>query len=133
MADKSKNEGHILGIGGIFIESPDRPALIAWYQRVLGFPYDGYGANFQTCAGDKGTQVWSPFKDDSDYFAPSKKSFMLNLRVNDMDALLEKLKAEGVELQSGPESHDEGKFAWIMDPDGTKIELWQPSDAEFSV
>ena len=130
MSEKSENEGHILGIGGIFIQSPDRPALIAWYKRVLGFPYDGYGASFSSGGdGDTGTQLWSPFKDDSNYFAPSEKSFMLNLRVRDLDALIVKIRAEGVELVGEPESHDEGKFAWIMDPDGTKIELWQESSS----
>jgi len=129
---KSQNEGHVLGIGGVFVRSADTKALIAWYQRVLGFGYDGYGCNFSVKDADtkdKDFQVWSPFKADTEYFGDKNKQFMINFRVKDLDALLEKIKAEGVELAGGPETHDEGKFAWIIDPEGTKLELWESPDA----
>jgi len=70
---------------------------------------------------------WAPFKADTDYFGPSAKSFMMNFRVDDLDALIEQLKSAGIELIGEPESHEYGKFAWIMDPDGIKIELWEPA------
>lgn len=121
--------GKITGLGGVFVKSPDREKLVAWYRDVLGFPYDGYGANFlfrDAQAQEKvGYNVWGPFKDGTDYFEPSGKDFMINLRVDDLEAFLEKVRAAGVRLVGNVETYDYGKFAWIVDPDGTKIELWE--------
>lgn len=124
-----KSKGKVTGLGGIFVKSADRDKLTAWYREMLGFPFDGYGANFlfreDDAEGRRGYNVWGPFKQDTDYFKPSQKDFMINLRVDDLDALLEKLAAAGVKLVGEKEEYDYGKFAWVVDPDGTKIELWE--------
>lgn len=121
--------GRVLGIGGVFVTSPDPDALRAWYRDMLGFDITPYGANFPISAEqdvDSGYSVWGVFKDDTQYIQPSTKPFMFNLRVDDLDALAAKLDAKGVKLLGdGILSESYGKFAWVMDPDGTKIELWQ--------
>lgn len=118
----------VLGVGGIFFKSADPAALRAWYGRVLGLEVGDWGMFFtpdmvKDMPGS-GT-VFSPFKADTDYFAPSTKEFMFNLIVDDMDAMLARAKAEGVEpVTQQEESY--GRFAHIMDPEGRKIELWEP-------
>lgn len=125
----TEGKGRVTGLGGIFVKTDDRDRLVKWYQETLGFQYDGYGANFLFRDDNDPTQrcynVWGPFKTDTDYFKPSKKEFMVNLRVDDLDALLVKLKAAGIELVGEPEEYEYGKFAWIVDPEGTKLELWE--------
>ncbi len=122
-------EGKVTGIGGVFVKSKDTGALVKWYREVLGFPYDGYGSSFlmreHENPDEEGYNVWGPFKADTDYFEPSQKDFMINLRVQNLDALMERLLAAGVKEVKPRESHDYGKFAWIVDPDGTKLELWE--------
>ncbi len=122
-------EGKVTGIGGVFVKSKDTEALVKWYREVLGFPFDGYGASFLMREHDEpdseGYNVWGPFKADTDYFAPSDKEFMINLRVRNLDALMERLLAAGIKEVKPRESHDYGKFAWIVDPEGTKLELWE--------
>lgn len=118
----------VLGVGGIFFKSADPAALRAWYGRVLGLEVGDWGMFFTPdMVKDKpgsGT-VFSPFKSDTDYFAPSTKEFMFNLIVDDMDAMLARARAEGVEpVKQQEESY--GRFAHIMDPEGRKIELWEP-------
>lgn len=125
----AEEKGRVTGIGGIFVKSKDGNGLAKWYQDILGFPFDGYGSNFPFREDDapdqRGYSVWGPFKADTKYFQPSEKEFMVNLRVDDLDALLVKLKAAGIELVGEVEEHDYGKFAWIVDPEGTKLELWE--------
>ena len=117
----------VLGIGGIFFKTSDPKALGDWYQRVLGFPVSKWGgAKFPNPAN--GITLWTPFKADTDHFAPSPHPFMINLVVDDLDGVLARAKAEGVE-PLGRQEDDFGRFAWILDPAGVKLELWQPPAA----
>lgn len=120
----------VTAIGGIFFKSKDPEAARNWYARHLGLPTDPYGATFNWRHADNpqkvGTTVWSPFKEDTAYFQPSGKEFMLNLRVENLEWLLGELKKEGVEQLGEMQVYDYGKFAHIMDPEGNKIELWEP-------
>jgi D-3-phosphoglycerate dehydrogenase len=120
----------VTGIGGLFFKAANPAALRDWYKDHLGFDTNDYGCSFAWTDhnGNEATTQWSPFKEDTPYFAPSQKEFMQNFRVHDMDGLLIKLKAEGVAFAGEPESHDYGKFAWVLDPEGNKIELWEPND-----
>ncbi|MCC5981109.1 MAG: VOC family protein [Oceanicaulis sp.] len=121
----------VLGVGGVFVKSKDPEASKAWYRDVLGLEMAEYGEfEFRHGAavaryGEGARTVFARFKADTEYFQPSTHPFMINLLVDDLDALLERIKAHGVELVGEPESHDYGRFAWIMDPDGVKIELWE--------
>jgi len=124
---------HVLGIGGIFFKAQDPDKLAAWYQQHLGLKVEEYGGvTFREEAGDKSAPrrqayaVWSPFAADTDYFAPSEKPFMINFRVADLDVLLTKLRAEGVTVEERTEKSEFGYFGWAMDPEGNKIELWEP-------
>ncbi|MES2521707.1 MAG: VOC family protein [Gemmatimonadota bacterium] len=121
----------VTGIGGVFFKSKgDHAALAAWYQQHLGMALESFGGAIlkwpEDKGGDDGLTVWSVAKHDTKWFAPSTSPFMINYRVDNMDELLAQLKAGGVEIIQGPESHENGKFAWIMDPDENKIELWEP-------
>ena len=122
----------ITGIGGVFIKSKDPSSLYEWYKKSLGIPADAYGAIFEWRTKEepqeKGTTVWSLFKDKTQYFAPSEKEFMINFRVKDLDGLLEQLKKEGIEPLAPVEDSEYGRFAHIIDPEGTKLELWEPKD-----
>ena len=114
----------VLGIGGIFFKADDPSALRDWYRRVLGFDItDWGGVTFEPAAG--AMQVWSPFAADTEYFAPSPLPFMINLRVDDLDGLLEQARREGVEPLGSEDQGEMGRFAWIVDPAGVKVELWQ--------
>ena len=121
----------VTGIGGVFLKCRgDSAALAAWYQTHLGLPLETWGGAIlrwpDDKAEDQGLTVWSLADKDSQWFSPSDSAFMINYRVDDLDALLAQLRADGVAIVAGPESHENGKFAWIMDPDGNKVELWQP-------
>jgi predicted enzyme related to lactoylglutathione lyase len=121
----------ITGLGGVFIRAKDPKALAAWYQEILGMAFQNSSYIDLPFTDEEGkitpgSNVLSFFKVDSDYFNPSEKQAMLNLRVHDLFALLEELKAKGVTLVGDPMNEDYGKFGWIMDPEGNKIELWQP-------
>ena len=121
----------VTGIGGVFLKCKgDSAALAAWYRKHLGMPLETWGGAVlrwpDDTADDKGLTVWSLADQDSQWFSPSDSAFMINYRVDDLDALLAQLRAEGVDVVAGPESHENGKFAWIMDPDGNKVELWEP-------
>jgi predicted enzyme related to lactoylglutathione lyase len=125
---------HVLGIGGIFFKANDPEKLTAWYQEHLGLDVEEYGGvTFRegTSTGESSPQrqaylVWSPFAADTDYFAPSEKPFMINFRVADLEALLAKLRAEGVTVDARAEKSEFGYFGWAMDPEGNRIELWEP-------
>ncbi len=121
-----------LGVGGIFFKSKDPRALLAWYQAHLGLPAESNEyASFAAAALPAGScTVFSPFKPDAGYFAPSKSSFMFNLIVDDLDGALQQVAAAGAELVGGVQSFEYGRFGWFIDPDGNKVELWQPAGAE---
>jgi catechol 2,3-dioxygenase-like lactoylglutathione lyase family enzyme len=124
----STNTGKVLGVGGVFFKAPDLAAVKAWYVRVLGFDVTEWGGTLFPPL-PHGFTVWSPFAADSDYFAPSTAPVMLNLMVDDLDAVLARVRAQGVEVLKQDDSDPSGRFAWIMDPTGLKLELWQPTAA----
>lgn len=121
----------VTGIGGIFFKSrKDSAALAAWYQKHLGMALESWGGAIlrwpEDKAEDKGLTVWTVADKESQWFSPSDSAFMINYRVDNLAELIAQLRADGIELVSGPESHENGKFAWIMDPEGNKVELWEP-------
>jgi predicted enzyme related to lactoylglutathione lyase len=122
----------VTGIGGIFFKSDDPDKLISWYNEHLGLAPQGDGSTsviFPWKRADDGgpaMTVWSLFPRDTKYFNPGAASFMINYRVDDLDAVLDKLREEGVEIDPNREDLEYGRFAWIIDPEGNKIELWQP-------
>jgi len=121
------------GIGGLFFKTEDPEKLKEWYKTHLGFNTDDWGCTFwwKNKNGKEASTQWSPFKSDTNYFSPSKKEYMFNYRVANLTALLEKLKDEGVTIIGKIEEYEYGKFGWILDPDGNKIELWEPIDTAF--
>lgn len=121
----------VTGIGGVFFKSTkDHKALAEWYQRHLGIALEPWGGAIlkwpEDKANDGGLTVWNVAEKDTEWFRPSDASFMINYRVDDLTGMLAQLKAAGIEPLKGPESHENGKFAWIVDPDGNKVELWEP-------
>jgi predicted enzyme related to lactoylglutathione lyase len=121
----------ITGIGGVFFKSrTDRGTLVAWYEKHLGMQIESFGGAVlkwpDDPANDKGITVWHVAERESEWFSPSDAPFMINYRVDNLDEMIAQLKVGGVEVLSGPESHENGKFAWILDPDGNKVELWEP-------
>ena len=121
----------VTGIGGIFFKAEDPKKLKSWYAKHLGFNEQEHGATFSwrevnTDSPTPASTEWSPFKNDTTYFAPSEKPFMFNYRVHDLVALLKVLKEEGVTIVGEMQEYPYGKFGWIMDPEGNKIELWEP-------
>ncbi|MBQ0930517.1 VOC family protein [Ideonella alba] len=120
----------VTGIGGIFFKARDPQALAAWYRTHLGLAVDGWGGVAFRWADDNpagaGTTIWTPFKDDTAYFAPSTAPFMVNFRVEDLHGLLAALRAEGCQVLDKVEESEYGKFGWVLDPEGNKLELWQP-------
>jgi len=121
----------ITGIGGVFLKCKGDPAaLAAWYQKYLGMVLEDFGGAIlrwpDDKAEDKGLTVWHLADGDSQWFSPSDSSFMINYRVDNLDEMILQLHDADIEVVGGPESHENGKFAWIMDPDGNKVELWEP-------
>ncbi len=121
----------VTGIGGVFFKSRgDRASLAAWSQKHLGMSLEPWGGVVlrwpEDRAEDQGLTVWHVAPRDTEWFAPSDAPFMINYRVDDLSELLANLRAAGVEILKGPESDENGKFAWIVDPDGNKVELWEP-------
>ncbi len=121
----------VTGIGGVFFKSrTDSKKLAAWYEAHLGMKLEDWGGAIldwrNDQANDGGLTVWCLAAPDSEWFSPSDSPMMINYRVDDLDELLEQLRAAGVEIVQGPETHENGKFAWIMDPENNKVELWEP-------
>ena len=121
----------VTGIGGIFFQAKDPVALRAWYREHLGIDVQTWGGTAFTWADDagnaiKGTTVWSIGATGGSHFAPSTSSFMVNYRVDDLASLLEALRKEGCNVLDKTDDSDFGKFGWVMDPEGNKVELWQP-------
>jgi len=126
-------KNRVTGLGGFFFKTKNPEKTKKWYKDHLGLPVDDYGCTFwwkDTKGNDCSTQ-WSPFKEDTNYFQPSKKEFMMNFRVENLKELLAALKEEGVTIVGKIEEYDYGKFGWILDPEGNKIELWEPIDSIF--
>jgi predicted enzyme related to lactoylglutathione lyase len=117
----------ITGIGGVFFKARDPKGLAEWYRAHLGVPVDD-GQTFATLSsqGAGEVAVWSTFPETTDYFAPSAAPFMVNFRVRDLDAMLAQLREAGVEVDDRTEDSEYGRFGWCMDPEGNRVELWEP-------
>lgn len=125
----------VTGIGGIFFKAHDAPALRAWYQRHLGIdvqPWGGAAFSWSDAEGKPsgGTTVWSIAAADTELFAPGKAAHMVNYRVDDLHALIAALKAEGCNVLDKIDESEYGKFGWVIDPEGNKVELWQPPEGQ---
>lgn len=121
----------VTGIGGVFFKAKDPAALREWYRTHLGLKIEEWGGavflwSTPDSPGSDGATVWNVFEESSQYFIPSGAPFMVNYRVDDLDALLAALRAEGCEVEDKTEESELGKFGWIMDPEGNKVELWEP-------
>ena len=122
----------VTGLGGIFFKCTDPAKMNDWYAKNLGLETSPYGANFHWREMENpentGTTVWSTFPQDTPYFKPSNKDFMINYRVQNIEALVEQLKADGVQIVDELAVYEYGKFIHIMDPEGNAIELWEPAE-----
>jgi predicted enzyme related to lactoylglutathione lyase len=121
----------VTGIGGVFLKSRnDHAALIAWYQKHLGMSLESWGGAILRWPDDKaednGLTVWHIAEKESQWFSPSDSAFMTNYRVDNLGEMIAQLRAGGAEVIRSPESHENGKFVWVMDPEGNKVELWEP-------
>jgi len=123
----------VTGIGGIFFRSKDPQKAREWYGRNLGLVINDYGSSFEFRNANRPEEInylqWSPFAEETEYFNPSEKEFMINYRVQNMEGLVKKLRKNGVTIVDEIEEYDYGKFVHIMDPEGNKIELWEPVDS----
>lgn len=122
----------VTGIGGVFFKARDDHAKLAeWYRKHLGMELADFGGSLlfwgQDPAPDGGLTVWHVAESDTDWFAPSNASFMINYRVDDMDGMVAQLQDAGVTIVRGPDTHENGRFLWILDPEGNKVELWEPA------
>jgi predicted enzyme related to lactoylglutathione lyase len=120
----------VLGVGGVFFKSDDPTKLGEWYQKTLGLPVEPpYGANFKPDTMPAGgLTVWAPFESTTTYFEPSTRDYMFNLVVDDLDGALAQVKEGGGEIVGEIQEEDYGRFGWFVDPEGNKVELWQPKD-----
>lgn len=120
--------GHITGVGGVFFKAKDPKALAAWYRDVLGMPVEAWGgASLRYDAPRHPPALaWSAFPSSTKYFAPSTSGMMIDYAVDDMDALLARLRSKGVTVLKRDDGDPNGRFAWILDPEGNKVELWEP-------
>jgi len=128
--EPNTEKGRVIGIGGVFFKSADKKGTEGWYAKNLGIPSGPYGFTFNwrdhAQPEVERLTIWSVFKSESTYFEPSKAPFMINYIVDDLDALLAKLTKNGVRIDPKRDDQDYGRFAWIYDLDGNKIELWEP-------
>ncbi|MFL5751979.1 MAG: VOC family protein [Bacteroidia bacterium] len=126
----------VTGIGGIFFKCNDAEKMKNWYKEKLGLVTNEYGSTFEFRNTDKPEErnylAWSPFAQDTSYFEPSKKEFMINYRVENILVLVEELKKNGVKILDEIEEFEYGKFVHILDPEGNKVELWEPVDEVFT-
>jgi predicted enzyme related to lactoylglutathione lyase len=125
----------VTGVGGVFFKARDPKTLAEWYRDHLGMDVEEWGGvAFRWVTAENptgtGTTTWSPFTEDTSYFSPSTKPFMINLRVADPHALLQLLRAEGCAVDEKVEESEFGKFGWVMDPEGNRVELWQPPSGQ---
>ena len=128
LAAPAEPAGHITGIGGVFFKAKDPKTLAAWYRDVLGMPVQSWGgaALRYDAPNHPPAAAWTAFPASSAHFAPSTADFMINYAVDDMDALVARLHTKGVEVLKRTDDDAYGRFAWILDPEGNKIELWEP-------
>lgn len=131
IADAAEPAGRITGIGGIFFKSKDPKALMAWYRDVLGIKLEAWGgaALAYDAPQHPPAVIVNAFSQKTRYMDPSTREFMIDFAVDDLDAFIDRLKAKGVSILARDDSDPSGSFAWIVDPDGTKIELWAPKPA----
>jgi predicted enzyme related to lactoylglutathione lyase len=121
----------VVGIGGVFIKARDPQALREWYRKHLGMDIESWGGmafewNRPDGPGDDGKTIWSVFEESSTYFDPGSARFMVNYIVMDLPAVLEALRGEGCDVDPKTEESEFGRFGWVMDPEGNRIELWEP-------
>jgi predicted enzyme related to lactoylglutathione lyase len=118
----------VLGLGGVFIRARDRAALADWYRDHLGLAIDGewFGTVLPEPAADGSGGIWSAFAEDTEYFGLHERQFMVNFRVADRDAILSQLRAAGCDVDEATEDSDFGRFGWVTDPEGNRVELWEP-------
>lgn len=132
----SDNKPRVTGVGGIFFKSENPEKMKDWYSKNLGLVTNEYGSLFEFRDSDnpesKGYLQWSPFEKETKYFAPSSKDYMINYRVVNIEAMIENMRSEGIEIIGEIEEYEYGKFAHIVDPEGNKIELWEPVDKVFT-
>lgn len=124
----AEEPGHITGVGGVFFKSPNPKALSKWYGEVLGLavkPWGGAVLKYDAPEHPPAA-VWSPFPAGTDQMAPSSRDFMVNFAVDDLDAIVARISSKGVKIIKRDDADPNGRFVWILDPDGTKIELWEP-------
>jgi predicted enzyme related to lactoylglutathione lyase len=127
----AKSKGRVLGVGGVFFRSPDPAKLAAWYQQALGIAVESWGDTQGTSFSPaemppNAFTVWSVFSENTEYFGPSGQGFMINLVVDDLDAALKRVALAGGEVLPNREDADFGHFGWFVDPDGNRVELWEP-------
>lgn len=129
--ESAEPAGHVTGIGGVFFKSKDPKTLAAWYRDVLGLPLEAWGGAMlrYDAPGHPPVLTWNPFPESTKYFDPSTQEFMINFAVDDMDAIIARLHRHGVTVLKQDDSDPNGRFAWILDPEGRKIELWQARSA----
>lgn len=123
--------GRVTGVGGIFFKANDPEALYAWYEKYLGIKKEKWGVMFrwQDDGDPEACTTWSIFPKKSEYFGGDQQNFMINYRVEDLDGLLNKMHEDGVWIDPKREDGDYGRFAWVKDPEGNRIELWEPPKA----
>lgn len=126
-------KGKVLGVGGIFFRSPDPARLAGWYRDTLGLETESWGTTHGTsftpeAMPENAFTVWSIFASDTEYFGDRRQSFMINLVVDNLDAALARVRAAGGKVIPEKEEHDFGRFGWIVDPDGNRVELWEPPE-----
>lgn len=121
----------VTGIGGVFFKSRNPPDLARWYREVLDMPNDPNSASWafpwQDARGEPGYTVWGVFRSSTSYFGSSGQIFMINLRVSNLDLALTRLRAAGAQVDDRVETTEEGRFGWFYDPDGRRVELWEPA------
>lgn len=131
----SPGAGKVTGIGGIFFKSRDPKALRQWYQLHLGIALEDWGGavfqwNSDSNPSGVGSTVWNVFEADTKNFGPGPSQFMINFRVDNVNALLERLRAEGCEVSANAADSEYGRFGWVTDPDGNRVELWEPPEGQ---
>jgi predicted enzyme related to lactoylglutathione lyase len=118
------------GVGGVFLRAKDPDALYRWYEQHLGIPRSADGAFMFMGEQAQGVTVFAFFPMETDYFGPGNKAVMINFRVDDLDGVLKRLRAAGVEVDARQEDYSYGRFGWFADPEGNRVELWEPKDGD---
>jgi predicted enzyme related to lactoylglutathione lyase len=122
--DPTEKRGHITGIGGVFFRARRREDLAAWYHETLGLPVT------DAATAKLGVTVWAAFDDNTSYFGPNGQEYMVNYRVDDLDAAVKRLRNVGARVESEIQTDDYGRFTWAVDPEGNRFELWEPAEGK---